>query len=130
MISFVSKWWPTMVVAAVILYGTLSSDPAGVEHLPMFPGADKLIHAVMFGGLAGALAFDWQRAHRGEIVSKKLMAAFCAACIVAGGLDEIAQGAMENGPRSRCVRLRGRYSGCGGGLFRGSACRAARYRGR
>ncbi len=86
-----------MIVAAVILYGTLSSDPAGVEHLPMFPGADKLIHAVMFGGLAGALAFDWQRAHRGEIVSKKLMAVFCAACIVAGGLDEIAQGAMENG---------------------------------
>jgi len=41
-----------MVVAAVILYGTISSDPAGVEHLPMFPGADKLIHAVMFGGLA------------------------------------------------------------------------------
>lgn len=95
--KLIRKWWPTGLVVAVILYATLSPDPAGAVHIPLFPGADKLIHAIMFGGLAGAVAFDWQRANRSRRIGRRLMAAFCAGCVVAGALDEIAQGLLTDG---------------------------------
>ena len=40
-----------MIVIAVILYATLNDNPLGADELPIFPGADKVIHAIMFGGL-------------------------------------------------------------------------------
>lgn len=56
-------WLPSALVVAVIIYATLFPDPAGADELPDIPGIDKLIHAIMFGGMAGALAFDYCRSH-------------------------------------------------------------------
>ena len=47
-----------MIVIAVILYATLNDNPLGADELPIFPGADKVIHAIMFGGLFSAISFD------------------------------------------------------------------------
>lgn len=50
-----------MLTLAVILYATLSPDPALADDLPSIPHIDKLIHAIMFGGLYGAVVFDTYR---------------------------------------------------------------------
>ena len=60
---FFATWWPTMIVIAVILYATLNDNPLGADELPIFPGADKVVHAIMFGFLSVMLLLDYQRKH-------------------------------------------------------------------
>lgn len=88
------KYWPTVLCVAVILYATLTADPTAGAELPLVPYLDKIIHAVMFGGLAGAAAFDWQRAHRAEPIGRRRMALICCLCLLGGGADELAQGLL------------------------------------
>lgn len=88
------RFWPTIVCVGVVLYATLTADPMDGADLQFIPHMDKLIHAVMFGGVAGAAAFDWQRAHRERNVSGRVMAVISLLCAVFGGLDEIAQATL------------------------------------
>ena len=62
-ITFLRHYWPTLIVVGVILFATLSSDPTGDVSFEI-PHLDKLIHAIMMGGLVGAIAFDYKRAER------------------------------------------------------------------
>lgn len=88
---------PTIIVIGVILYATLSSDPLGNSSLPPIPYLDKLIHAVMMGGLLGAFAFDWQRANPDKRLSPSFMWAVFG-CVVAFSIaDELLQAAADNG---------------------------------
>ncbi len=88
---------PTLVVVGVILYATLTSNPMGDTSLPSIPHIDKIIHAVMMGGLLGTFAFDWQRANP----DKKLTPSFLWAvfgCVMAFGIaDELLQHYIDNG---------------------------------
>lgn len=93
-----NAWWPTTLVVAVILYATLNSDPVGADNLPPIPHLDKLIHAIMFGGLFAAITFDRRRGGAGLTTASLIITA--AVTIVAGGLDEVLQGAMPNGRAS------------------------------
>lgn len=96
----VLRYLPTIIVLMVILYGTLASHPVMADDLPPIPYLDKLIHAVMMGGLLGAFVFDWQRAHRCTHIPKSLLwrAWICVALFSVA--DEIAQGALKNGRSS------------------------------
>lgn len=53
-----------------ILWLTLAPKPLGEEPPPLFEGADKIAHAVMFGGLAAMILFDRQRKHEWKYESK------------------------------------------------------------
>lgn len=59
----------TLIILVAILWLTLAPQPFGDEEIPLFPGADKLIHAIMFAVLAGAEMFDWTRSHGWRIIS-------------------------------------------------------------
>lgn len=96
-LDFIRRWWPSGIVVAVIIYATLFPDPTGPVTLPLFPGFDKLIHAIMFGGLAGALAFDYERSEPGHRLGLRKMALFCLASVAAGGVIEVLQGLMGLG---------------------------------
>lgn len=88
---------PTFVVVAIILYATLASHPAGADSLPHIPGIDKLIHAVMMGGLLGSFAFDWKRANPDKRLTPSFMWAVFI-CVVAFSIgDELLQGHLDNG---------------------------------
>lgn len=89
---FISTWWPTMLVVGVILYATLNDDPIGADELPVFPGADKLIHAIMFGGLFSAITFD--RCRDGRSIDLKPLIFTAAICFACGGIDEICQSTL------------------------------------
>jgi len=97
--DFIRRWWPTILTLGLVLWLTLAPDPVPTEDLPLFPGADKLVHAIMMGGLAGAVMFDYERdgVRRAQRLTPKVvrtvvlcMAFFCA-------IDEWAQGEMGLG---------------------------------
>ncbi len=93
--NFLLRWWPTGIVICVILYATLNEDPVGADELPPIPYLDKLIHAIMFGGLFSALSFDYYRSEK--ILPLRVKIFFAIAAAVFGGIDEFWQGMLENG---------------------------------
>ena len=96
-IDFIKNYWPSAITLAVVLYATLCSDPLGDSSMPPIPHLDKLIHAVMMGGLYGAIVFDRQRSDRSRRFSAHFLL-MLAACVVAfSALDEVAQYAMGLG---------------------------------
>ncbi len=84
-----------MVVVAVILYATLVSHPLPDDTMPMIPHIDKLIHAIMMGGLTGAIAFDYQRARRSAyVLSSRVMLAIAAGVLIFSAIDECLQSVL------------------------------------
>jgi len=59
--KYLVAFWPSLIVLAIILYGTLTADPLDGEPLPSIPHVDKIIHFLMMGGLDAAILFDLRR---------------------------------------------------------------------
>lgn len=59
--DFVKKWWPSALTVGVVCYATLFPHPVGADEFALFPGYDKLLHAIMMGGTLSALLFDLRR---------------------------------------------------------------------
>ena len=99
MIKFVKSWWPSALVLIAVLWLTLAPHPLPDNHIQLFQGADKIVHALMMGGLTAVLIFDFRRRkpRHGHIVGIKevIVIAICMFCFSA--LDEWAQGAMAQG---------------------------------
>lgn len=55
------RWGVSAAVVALILWLTLAPHPVGDADIPLFPGADKVVHGIMFGTLTFALWFDSSR---------------------------------------------------------------------
>ena len=87
-----------MLVVLVIIYATWVPKPMPYEDLPKIQHIDKLIHAVMFGGLTGALLFDYHRndPRRHQLTWRIIVAVAC--CVAAFGIvDEMVQGLLNIG---------------------------------
>ena len=56
-------WTLTTVCFLAICWLTLAPHPLPDNDLPLFPGADKLVHAIMFGGFTLCIILDWNRRH-------------------------------------------------------------------
>ncbi len=85
---------PSMVCVGLIAYITWFPHPIGADMLPVFPMQDKLIHAIMMGGLLGAVLFDYKRADRSRKLSEAVVLRFALVVVAFGLLDEIIQGAL------------------------------------
>lgn len=85
------------MVLAAILWLTLSPSPLGEEEIPIFPGADKLVHGIMFFGLSAALLFDTARVSRGGRLSVVAVAGIAAVATGVGVLIEYLQRWMQLG---------------------------------
>lgn len=96
------RWWPTLLTLLAVLWLTLAPDPVPDTGVTLFPNADKVVHAIMMGGLASALFFDYRRpvCHVEHALTwrKAAMLALCVAIFAA--IDEWAQGAMAIGRTS------------------------------
>ena len=57
-------WLFTVLTILIILWLTLMPDPLGDDAPSLFPGADKLVHAIMFGFLTTMIMLDRQRRNR------------------------------------------------------------------
>ncbi len=97
LLSKLPPWSLTVVVVAAILWLTLAPRPLGDEDIPWFPGADKIAHAIMFGGLALVILIDYERSHGWRRIT--LANAYTAAVIssLAGAAVEMGQVMMGLG---------------------------------
>lgn len=91
----ICEWWLSGIVLAAVLWLTLAPHPVPETHVPLFPGADKLVHAFMMGGLAGVIFFDMWRLGKKLTIRRIMVVALCV-CLFSA-LDEWAQGAMGMG---------------------------------
>ena len=56
-------WLFSIITTLLILWLTLMPDSLGDDAPTLFPGADKVVHAIMFGFLSVMLLLDYQRKH-------------------------------------------------------------------
>lgn len=60
-ITVLPSWMLSILTVALILWLTLVPDPLGDDVPRLFPGADKVVHALMFGFLTVMILLDRQR---------------------------------------------------------------------
>lgn len=93
--NFLKKWWPSAITLLVVLYATLWPDPVGADRVMLFPGADKLIHAIMMGGLLSAFLFDFRR--QGKSLTARFVIIMAVIVVIFSAFDEYAQKTMNLG---------------------------------
>ena len=87
----------SIAATLLCLYLLLAKNPLGEEQLPLFDGADKVAHFLIFMGVACAYIYDYIkfRLPHHTRVNKEL--ALMTAAIALGGLTETCQLLMQNG---------------------------------
>ena len=112
---FFVSFWPSLITLSVVLYATLWPNPELPGSFPAIPHLDKLIHALMFGGLYGAIVFDIRRdmRRRGIDAPPGRRVLFMLALEVAafGAVDELLQ---ELPTQTRCADVLDFAADCGG----------------
>lgn len=102
-LEFSRRWWLTIIVTAAILWLTLAPHPVGDNEIELFPGADKIIHAIMMGGLAFTALFDFARNGTWRNIRKitpAIAITVAFTCIIFSCIDEWGQGVMNLGRSS------------------------------
>lgn len=92
----------TLLVLCLLFWLTLAPHPLPENDLPVFPGADKLVHALMFGGVYFIMMFDWVGIRRARGVKTPAAGTWAAlaigvVCVALGGGIELMQEAMALG---------------------------------
>ena len=113
------RYWPSMVTLAAVLWLTLAPQPLPDLDVPPFDGLDKVMHAVMMGGLAGAFMFDWRRGGRWNLRKSNagrqhMLTPRRGNCYMSVHGRILGRGRMgarrlEHGPHFRCLRLDSRH---------------------
>lgn len=102
-LEFSRRWWLTIIVTAAILWLTLAPHPVGDNEIELFPGADKIIHAIMMGGLAFTALFDFARNGTWRNIRKitpAIAITVAFTCIIFSCIDEWGQSVMNLGRSS------------------------------
>lgn len=91
------NWIISGVVLVLILWLTLAPHPTGDIELPLFPGADKVAHGILFGLLAFTICLDWMRKRGWRPLPLPGIGGVAIATALAGVGIEIAQEGMGLG---------------------------------
>ena len=90
------SWSASVVVLIVILVLTLDSNPVQID-LPNIVGIDKLVHGIMFGGLAMSICLDIQRRNWSALIGVWSVIVAIVISSVVGVTVEMLQYWMANG---------------------------------
>ena len=90
-------WTLTIICFLAICWLTLAPDPLPDNDLPLFPGADKLVHAIMFGGFTLCIILDWNRRHGWPSAIRKADIYAPLYASLFGGVTELLQQKMDAG---------------------------------
>lgn len=85
------------IAVALILWLTLSPHPTGDLDLPLFPGADKIVHALIFGFLCFVVLLETMKHRRWQKVPLAEIGVIAIICALFGVGIEILQRAMGLG---------------------------------
>lgn len=88
------RYLPSIIVTAILAWLTLAPDPMPANHINLWAGADKMAHALMFGGLATIFLSDAFRRRRINILAFIIIMLVCTG---AGAAIEILQREMGLG---------------------------------
>ena len=92
----IPRFLTAAVVTAGVLYLTLAPRPFGSVRIPLFEGADKVVHFMMFFAMAFAYHFDFRRGKK-PVDEARLMGWIFVSLSAFGGLIELAQWKMRMG---------------------------------
>lgn len=92
----IPRFLTSAVVTAGVLYLTLAPRPFGSVRIPLFEGADKVVHFMMFLAMAFAYHFDFRRGKK-QVDEARLMGWIFVSLSAFGGLIELAQWKMRMG---------------------------------
>ncbi len=92
----IPRFLTSAVVTAGVLYLTLAPRPFGSVRIPLFEGADKVVHFMMFFAMAFAYHFDFRRGKK-PVDEARLMGWIFVSLSAFGGLIELAQCKMRMG---------------------------------
>ncbi len=92
----IPRFLTSAVVTAGVLYLTLAPRPFGSVRIPLFEGADKVVHVMMFFAMAFAYHFDFRRGKK-PVDEARLMGWIFVSLSAFGGLIELAQWKMRMG---------------------------------
>lgn len=92
----IPRFLTSAVVTAGVLYLTLAPRPFGSVRIPLFEGADKVVHFMMFLAMAFAYHFDLRRGKK-PVDEARLMGWIFVSLSAFGGLIELAQWKMRMG---------------------------------
>lgn len=90
-------WVPSFITVALICWLTLAPRPLGDVEVPLFPGADKIAHGVMFGFLVIILLIDICRARKWGSISLPVVSVVALGCAAFGVGIEFIQQHMQAG---------------------------------
>ena len=90
------SWSASVVVLIVILVLTLDSNSVQID-LPNIVGIDKLVHGIMFGGLAMSICLDIQRRNWSALIGIGSVIVAIVISSVVGVTVEMLQYWMANG---------------------------------
>ena len=90
------SWSASVVVLIVILVLTLDSNSVQID-LPNIVGIDKLVHGIMFGGLAMSICLDIQRRNWSALIGVGSVIVAIVISSVVGVTVEMLQYWMANG---------------------------------
>lgn len=90
----IPRFLTSAVVTAGVLYLTLAPRPFGSVRIPLFEGADKVVHFMMFFAMAFAYHFDFRRGKK-PVDEARLMGWIFVSLSAFGGLIELAQWKMR-----------------------------------
>lgn len=88
------RWLLSAVCLAAVLYLTLAPKPLPDTEISFWEHTDKIVHALMFGGLCFCFGLDIWRGRRVPLRARLLLA---TAVGLFGGLIELLQNAMHMG---------------------------------
>lgn len=93
------KWSYTITVIAAVLYLTLVPDPVPEMDVELFPGVDKVVHAIMMMGVYLCIAFDMMRIDRHKLhrLGMRTCAVTLVITVLFGGGIELLQSIMALG---------------------------------
>ena len=90
-ISKLPGWILTAATTLLILWLTLAPNPLGDDAPTLFPGADKVVHALMFGFLVTMILLDRERKDGWLPVKDAWIVGSVAASALLGAAIEVAQ---------------------------------------
>lgn len=93
----IPAWLPTILAVGLLLWLTLAPKPLGDNDMDLFPGADKLVHTLMFGGTAVAFLFDLQKHYCWHPLRWPTLIGIAVSLSLAGIAIEFAQEALGDG---------------------------------
>lgn len=107
------------ITVALILWLTLAPHPTGDLEIPLFPGADKIVHGIMFVFLSIIVLLDIMKHRDWQPLGLVTVSVVSLLCAVFGIGIEIAQRAMGLGRSFEILDILADMAGAvlGGGIW-------------